>query len=169
MQRVISKTVTALWPGGQLLQDQFFRDIRERIFGQDRYTQQEDTGIDRRKKISVFPAGVGSRFRENNPGAGQSTEYDEEQEAKVGVGSAYNDGEQADDETGPGQTPIVPDPYWTSDWGNDLYAKLNLSAKEAYPESIISHIKKIRQGPGIIMPHRRHSVDEKKKKFEQGV
>lgn len=165
MQIFCSKQVTALYPGGQLLQDEYFRTIRERIFNKDRYTRNEESGIEPRKKTVIDSLGLGSNDRGHNPGAGMGLGRDENESKNRTVGSGYNDGESADDETGPGHTSQPVDPYYTSDVFNELYMDLKLKG-QGHNDSVRRHLKKILQGNPAPIQHRRYPVDGLKKEYD---
>lgn len=111
MIRIISKKVLALYPGGGLLQDDFFKKIRQ----QDPYDQKEDTGIYNRKKNTLDDddAGFGSNTRRDNP-VGQ-THPDQDGTSPPGATSYNMDGGPPNDETGPGNSPEGSNPYYTVD------------------------------------------------------
>ena len=89
---------------------------------------------------------MGTNDRLNNPGAGQGLDREPVQFKAKGVGSGYNDGGRPDDETGPGNTSVTPDPYYTSDVFNELFLKLRLDSKN---DSIRQHHKKVMNGKPI--------------------
>jgi len=142
MKRIVSKQVLALYPGGQLLQDQYFNEIREKVFGKDpKYNLTEDTAPHQDKKNVIrSPTTFGPNDRLHNPGAGMGLDREDTQSKARGVGSGYNDGEHPDDETGPGNTSVTPDPYYTSDVFNELFLKLRMNQRN---DSIQSHLKSL--------------------------
>lgn len=156
MKRIVSKQITALFPGGQLLQDEYFRQIRERLFNKSRYTKHEESG--ELKKTFIEVPGLGSNDRGHNPGAGMGLGRDENESSDRGLSSGYNDGEQADDETGPGNTSKPANPYYGSDVFNELFMDLELKS-QGHDESIRGHLKKTLDGPEMPKPHRRHPVE----------
>lgn len=159
MKKVVSKQVTALFPGGQLLQDEYFRSIRERLDkSKSRYTQKEDTGISNSKKTTIQSLGLGSNDRGANPGVGMGLGRDENESKDKSVSSGYNDGEHPDDETGPGNKSEPTNPYYGSDVLNGLFLDLELKS-QGHDESIRGHLKKVLDGPSMVKPHRRHNVD----------
>lgn len=159
MKRVISKQITALWPGGGLLQDQYFRDIRERLNWSDRYTQKEDTGIENTKKTVIPQTGFGSNDRGHNSGAGGGLGRDQNESNDNSLSSGYNNGEAAQDETGPGQTVQQNDPYYTSDVFNELFMDLKLKG-ETDKDRVKKNLHKILNGPSMPIPHRRYQTGD---------
>lgn len=158
MKTIISKDVIALFPGGQLLQDQYFRDIRERVFNKDRHTQKEDTGINDTKKTVLSLPGMGSNDRGHNSGVGMGLGRDENESNNNTLSSGYNDGEHPDDETGPGHTSTKPDPYYASDVFNELFMDLSLKG-QGKDDSIQGHLKNILRDRQVVTPHRRYKVN----------
>lgn len=158
MRKIISKKIEALYPGGQLLQDEYFRSIREKIFNKDRYKRKEDSGIHDNKKTIIETPGLGSNDRGHNPGAGMGLGRDENESKDRTLSSGYNDGERADDETGPGNTKVAPDPYYASDVFNELFLDLKLKS-QGKNDSIRGHLKKILDGPAMVAPHKRYDVN----------
>ncbi len=156
MQEIVSKTVVALYPGGQLLQDNYFKQIRERTFNQDSYRTKED-GTFKDKKTILSPTGFGPNDRLHNPGAGSGLGREAPEQRAKGVGSGYNDGEPADDETGPGNSPTPGDPYAPQLLLNDMFMGLHLN--KGTRDSIRQNMKKMVDGPGVTIPHRRYTVD----------
>lgn len=159
MRKIISKNVIALFPGGQLLQDEYFRSIRERLFNKDRYTRKDDTGIFDTKKTIIDSLGLGSNDRGHNPGAGMGLGRDENESNDKTLSSGYNDGEQADDETGPGHSKTPYNPYYGPDVFNELFLDLDLKS-QGHDDSVRGHLNKILHGTPMVMPHKRHNVDE---------
>ncbi len=153
MRTIISKQVIALYPGGQLLQDQYFKDIRQRIFNEDPHKQKEDAGTERAKKNTLWsPTTFGPNDRQHNPGAGSGLDREPTQQKARGVGSGYNDGEAADDETGPGNTSVVPDPYYASDVFNEIFLKHRIEQsgnQSPKNDSIKKHLNEVLSGPSV--------------------
>jgi hypothetical protein len=149
MKKITSKQVIALWPGGQLLQDQYFKDIRQRLFREDPHKQKEESG--HQKLNSPAATGFGPNERQNNPGAGMELERQDRQQKARGVGSGYNDGESANDETGPGNTPTRPDPYNAINaFNSEEMNRLNLTNNDKNSrEKVLSHLKNIFYGPPV--------------------
>jgi len=163
MKRIVSPNIkVALWPGGGLLQDNFWKELQEGLWGaKPRYQDTEDSGSPR-KNVMLFP-GLGSQWRENNPGVGMSPDQKGEEEPRRGIGSGYNSGESAQEqdakEQGPGFSPKLIEPY--SGHHNELF--LDLAMKESpnpYTERRIrDHLNKVmNQKPARI--HKRYSVDK---------
>ena len=157
MRKICSKKITALYPGGQLLQDDYFRQIRERAFNVDRNTTKEPSGTYKDKKTVVSPTGFGPNDRQHNPGVGMGLDREDTLSKPKGVGSGYNDGEAADDEVGPGFTPTVPDPYYGVNVFNELFLDLNLKNQEK--DRINKSVKSLLHSDPVVMPHKRHNVD----------
>lgn len=161
MKRIVSPAIkTALWPGGQLLQDHFWKSLEEGLWGRKpRYRQTEDTGDP--KKTVMYP-GLGSRWRENNPGAGMSPEEKREEEPRRGIGSGYNDGERPDiDEQGPGHSRKLPEPYWAQQ-SNELFLNLdmmNQGDNNVNNEHIRRNLKKILESKPVVYRSKRYPVD----------
>lgn len=165
MKRVISPTVKiALWPGGQLLQDNYWKQLEEGLWGRKpEYRQVEDSGAPR-KNVMIYP-GMGSRWRSNNPGAGMGLAEEKEEEPRRGVGSGYNDGDSAvaQDafEAGPGHSPKLPEPY--SGHFNELFLDLDIKSpteSRFRDQLILDHLKRtMNQKPAIV--HKRYSVDRR--------
>ncbi len=158
MKRTVSKIVTALFPGGGLLQEEFFKNIRDRVFNRDRYSTDEESGIHRTKKTVISVPGLGSNDRGHNPGAGMGLGRDENESKDRSIGSGYNDGGQADDETGPGNSPGGRDPYFTSDWDNELFSDLALKGQGKH-DSIRSHYKDLLREIPPPLRTKKHPVD----------
>lgn len=146
----------ALYPGGQLLEDEYFRNIREKLFHKDRNTTKEDTG--ETKKTVIETPGLGSNDRGHNPGAGVGLGRDENESSDRGLSSGYNDGEQADDETGPGNTSTPTDPYYASDVFNDLFLDLKIKG-QGHDDSIRGHLSNVLRGRPVPLKHRRWFVE----------
>lgn len=148
----------ALYPGGQLLQDDYFRTIREILFNKDRNTIKEDTGIFNTKKTVIEVPGLGSNDRGHNSGVGMGLGRDENESSNKTLSSGYNDGEQANDESGPGNTTTQVDPYYGSDVFNELYMDLEL--KSGNKDSRIKHhLKRTLDGPQMPIRNPRYPVD----------
>lgn len=123
MQKITSKKVYAMWPGGGLLQNQFWKDIQDKLKNDKTYSNKYESG--ETKKNVVPTTGFGSRWRQINPGAGIGTGYEKEEEDQPAVSSGYNDGGQADsDEGGINNSKKLPEPYWEIDeYWSDLAIK----------------------------------------------
>lgn len=154
MKRVISKKIVALWPGGGLLDDDFFKRLRERTGIYDPYATKEDTGIP--KKTILPETGFGSNDRKHNPGAGSGLGR-EEMESNLSLSSGYNDGSAADDEIGPGFTSQRSDPYYATDVFNELFLKLKMQSGDG---DVRKDIKRLLNGPGRPVPHKRYRSSE---------
>lgn len=152
MKKIVSKNIVALWPGGGLLADEYFRSIREKLNISDRYDQKEESGDP--KKNTIPATGLGSNDRGHNSGAGMGLGRDENESKQDGLSSGYNDGEAAQDETGPGNTNQPVNPYYATDVLNELFLDLKLKN----PEKNRSNLKKILNGPSMPLPHRRVQV-----------
>ena len=158
MRKVISKNVYALYPGGQLLQDDYFKRIREKAFGQDAYKTKEDTSPFKDKKTVLSPTGFGANERQNNPGAGMGLDREKSHMKARGVGSGYNDGEAANDETGPGGATVTPNPYYGQDVFNDLFLDLSLK-NDSGRDQVRTHLNNLLRGSQVVLPHQRYTVD----------
>jgi len=157
MKRIISKQVVALFPGGQLLQDEYFRNIRERAFNKDRNTHKEDTG--NTKKTVIETLGLGSNDRGHSIGMGLGR--DEHESSDHSLSSGYNKDNQnrpIEDDTGPGLSKQTPDPYYGSTVFNELFMDLALK-NQGNNDTIRGHLNKTLSGTPIVTPHRRHNVD----------
>ncbi len=163
MKRIISSNIkVALWPGGGMLEDNYWKQLEEGLWGtRSKYRSKEDSGSPRKNEM-IFP-GMGSRWRANNPGAGVGTGYEKEEEKKTGIGSGYNDGEAARDqdaaEQGPGHSPKLPEPY--TGLQNELFLDLAIKGGTESgfrDKQIRDHLKRImNQKPAIT--HQRYNVD----------
>lgn len=153
MTKCISKQVLSYQPQS-ILEDDYFKRIRERLWNQDPHYQKEDTNPTKDKKNVLSPTGFGSRWRENNPGAGMNTGYEKEEEPRRGIGSGYNDGGPIDDEIGPGNTSVTPDPYVE----NQLFMDLKLM--QGKRDQARRHLKGLVNAPSVVIPHKRYSVDQ---------
>ena len=157
MKVICSKNVISLYPGGQLLQDDFFRQVREKAFNTDRYTTKEQVGTNKDKKNVTSPTGFGPNDRQHNPGAGMGLDREDSLSKPKGVGSGYNDGGAADDEIGPGNTSIVPDPYYGQNVLNELFLDLNLKNQDS--QKIKTNVQNVLHSDPVVVPHRRYNVD----------
>lgn len=120
MKYIISKKVVALYDApGDLLNYEYFRNIRRQLFNEDPAKQTEESGD--KKKTVMTEIGYGSNDRQNNPGAGLGDDRSSSLLKPLGVGSGYNDGEAANDEVGPGFTTTQPDPYYAVDVNNSVF------------------------------------------------
>jgi hypothetical protein len=163
MKRIVSSQIkTALWPGGQLLQDYEWKRLEEGLWGGKPHSRlREDSGSPR-KNVMLYP-GLGSQWRENNPGAGMGPEEKKQEEPRRGIGSGYNDGSAAvyQDaiEAGPGHSPKLPEPY--SGHHNELFLDLDIKnpTESKFRDKLIrDHLRRtMNQKPARI--HKRYSVD----------
>lgn len=162
MKRIVNPILkTALWPGGGLLEDNFWKSLEEGLWGRKpRYRQTEDSGEP--KKTVMYP-GMGSQWRENNPGAGGSPAEKNEEEPRRGLGSGYNDGERPDvDEQGPGHSRKLPEPYLAVNT-NELFLNLDMmnhGDTNAQNTHIQKHLKKILEGKPVVYRSKRYPVDQ---------
>jgi hypothetical protein len=78
-----------------------------------------------------------------------------------GIGFGYNDsvssgydrdGEQANDETGPGNSSTTPDPYYTTNVSNELFMRLRMDSGER--DSPYRYMTKLRTSTPVKMPKR---------------
>ncbi len=157
MLRIISKQIVAI-KGTPLIYELMFDQVQDRLNGiHPNYKEKYDSG---KQKLTHFKNFLGldsQNERAANPGAGSSLGRDPNESQDKRMSSGYNDGERADDETGPGHKSEVPDPYCTSDVGNEVFMqhKLNDSGRD----SPIDHMRKIRTSTPVTLPHRRYKVD----------
>lgn len=157
MRQIINKKVLAFNSGSDLLTRNFFDRIRERAFNHDPYSTQEESGIERNKKTVIKSPGMGSNDRGHNSGAGSGLGRDENESSDNSLSSGYNDGGRADDETGPGNTSIIPNPYHAVDT-NEVFLDLDIKG-QGYDESIPGHYKRILKQEPVKLP-RRYNVDK---------
>ncbi len=162
MKRVISKFVTAdISNPGSFLTEDYFDQIRDRMkWPTNRYRGKELSGVNPIKKTVISVPGLGTNDRGVNPGAGMGLGRDENESSDRRMSSGYNDGGQADDETGPGQTSIVPDPDTSIKMNNELFMDLDMMG-QGHNESIRGHLKNIKNH-GPVAPHTRYKVDDLK-------
>lgn len=152
MKHIISKTVLALWPGGGLINDDYFTKIRDKLFNENNGYQKKEYDNITDKKNQLSPTGFGSNDRGHNPGAGVGLERDYNESKDRGLSSGYNDGEKADDETGPGFSSEKSNPYYGSDVLNDLFLDLNVSGATEN-DKVKKNLKKILDGPSMPKQH----------------
>jgi len=116
-----------------------------------------DSGKPRQTNFDAWLGLDSQNERASNPGAGSSLGRDPNESQDKRLSSGYNDGEQANDETGPGHKKEAPDPYFTSDIGNEVFMqhKLNDTGRDAP----MAHMRKIRTSVPVTLPHRRYKVD----------
>ena len=162
MKRIISKQIVAL-KGSPLINEEPFNQIQDQLNGihpHDTRKKRYDSG---KPKQTFFDDWLGldsQNERAPNPGAGMSLGRDPNESKDNRLSSGYNDGEQADDETGPGHSTVAPDPYFTQDVNNELFMDLRMKG-QGNNDAIRGHLKRILHGPEVTMPHRRHNVDSK--------
>ncbi len=152
MKKIISKTVLATYPGGfRAWDNEYFEQIRERLWNKDRYRTKEESGIMDDKK--TMP---GSNFGYSNDrgvsmpgvmGLGRS----EEESADRSLSSGYNYDDQdrpVDDETGPGNSKQEANPYLASDLVNTLFMQhyVNKSERDSRPNHTQGFVKKLLDG-----------------------
>ena len=128
------------------------------MFNQDAYNQKEDSGATKKNVLS--PTGFGPNDRLHNPGAGSGLGREPPELRAKGVGSGYNDGETADDETGPGNSAQPSDPYATQTLLNSLFMKhyMERSPRDSIQKNQ-KNMKKLLDSAPVVMPHRRYPVD----------
>ncbi len=155
MKKVFSKNVIAIYPGGGLLQDEYFRNIRRRIFNEDPNEQKEEDGLTNKKNVGS-PTGFGPNERAHNSGVGMSTGREDPQSQARGVGSWYNDGGQADDETGPGHSSTTADPY--NNLFNEMFMRHDLQKTDR--DRIVSNVNDI-NNMSPVKKHDRYTNNQK--------
>lgn len=155
-----SKTLVAL-KGTPLIYEELFNQVQERLNGTHPHTSRPNSKYDSGKpKQTNFDAWLGldsQNERAANPGAGMSLGRDPNESKDNRLSSGYNDGEQADDETGPGHKSVVPDPYYTPDVANETFMQLELGDKGK--DSPMAHLRKIKTHSPVTLPHHRYKVD----------
>jgi hypothetical protein len=144
-----SNLKTALWPGGQLLEKDYWERLEEGLWGQrPRYRQTEDSGSTR-KNVLLSP-GMGSQWRENNPGAGMAVDQQSEEEPRTGLGSGYNTGdsatEQDEREAGPGFSPQLQETTVLNELFLDLAIK-NPNENRARQHVVQEQLKRMYKKP----------------------
>ena len=160
MIRIISKNVTAL-KTNPLINEEPFNQIQEQLNGthpHDTRKKRYDSG---KPKLTFFDDWLGldsQNERAANPGAGMSLGRDPNESKDNRLSSGYNDGEQPDDETGPGNSSFTPDPYFTQDVDNELFMDLRIKGQDNN-DAIQTHVKKVLRGNPVATPHRRYRVN----------
>lgn len=146
-----------------LIYQTYFDQIEDQLKGgpSPYYRRTRDSG--EQKKTILDPwLGLGSNDRAPNAGAGIGLGRDSIESRDKSLSSGYNDGSQADDETGPGYTEQKTNPYYTVDT-NEVFIDLKMKGKDDL-DSMRSHVKNILDRPSV-MPVRRYNVDEFAKKL----
>jgi len=159
---VISKTVTAI-KGTPLIYEAPFNQLQEWLNGvhpdTPRKNHKYDSGKPRQTNFDAWLGLDSQNERAANPGAGSSLGRDPNESQDKRLSSGYNDGEQANDETGPGHRTEVPDPYFTVEVGNEDFMKLNLQESSKDADAPMAHMRKIKTSNPVTLPHRRYKVD----------
>lgn len=160
MRTIISKQITALFDDpGDILNYEYFRDIRRRIFNEDQGKQTEEDGS--KKKNTMTEIGFGGNSRSTNPGAGMGDDREDPESKTKGIGSGYNDGEAANDEVGPGFTHTEPDPYFTPDIDNSVFFDIKYqkdTGRDSRPMRSDYVKKLLNREP--LRPRKRFDVDQ---------
>jgi len=161
MLRVTSKTIIAL-KGTPLIYEEPFNQLQDWLNGRHPHMPRPNSKYDSGKpKQTNFDAWLGldsQNERAPNSGAGMSLGRDPNESNDKRLSSGYNDGEQANDETGPGHKTEVPDPYFTSDVANEVFMDLRLKNQGGH-DSPMAHLRKIKTRSPVALPHRRYNVD----------
>lgn len=137
MVRIFKKS----WTQNGLINNYPFDQVNERLHNTDPYSAKD--GLLPKKTI-IGPTGFGSRWRQTNPGAGIGTGFEGEEE-KSPFGSGYNDGGRADDETGIGNTPRLPDPYYAVNT-NEVFLDITMKDQQdvnANNKAVLDNLKKV--------------------------
>lgn len=157
MKKIISKQIIAL--SGDLLSEEYFKNIRERLFNNNRYKTKEESGINNDKKTVLTSPGFGSNDRGVNQGVGSGLDRDDNETDDHSVSSGYNTGDQADEETGPGNSTTVQNPYYGQDVFNGLFLNFDIENSEnGDRDAIRKHVTKLNKGYHVI-PSRRYTVE----------
>ena len=124
MLKIISKSVIAL-KGTPLIYEEPFNQLQDwlnkRHPHDPRMNAKYDSGGPKQTNFDSWLGLDSQNERSPNAGAGMSLGRDPNESKDKRLSSGYNDGEQADDETGPGNTTRIPDPYFTSDVNNEVF------------------------------------------------
>jgi hypothetical protein len=155
MKRFFSRQITAAWPGGGLLQRHFF----DNILKNGPYDKKEDGGRDKKTSIESSP-GFGSNDRDDNPIGSKVDREDKDQGTHPGLTSFYDNGDQAQDETGPGFSQQPANPYFGVDM-NEFFLQVGKgnSDRDSIPSSQ-AHLRKLLDADPITPPHKRYNVDK---------
>lgn len=145
MRNVVSKQVVALYPGGGLLQDDFFRKLKP---NDPYYQRKEDDGLPR-KTFFDSSIGMGSNDRKDNPFVGQHVSRDDG-DYQPGLTSGYGEG-PANDETGPGNKTEPTSPYYSAEMNESI---LDLTLSNPDKARIRESLKAIREQSQVSIPVR---------------
>ena len=160
MIQVVSKSVTAL-KGTPLIDEEPFNQVQDVLNNEHPHSTRKKTYDSGKPKQTFFDDWLGldsQNERAPNAGAGMSLGRDPNESQDKRLSSGYNDGEQADDETGPGNTTVAPDPYYTQDVNNELFMDLRIKGQDNN-DAIQSHLKRVLHGQPVTLPHRRYQVN----------
>lgn len=167
MKTITSKKVLALYPGGGLLQDQYFKELRQKMWNEDPHKRKEETG--ETKKTIIETPGLGSNDR-GSSGVGMTLGRDPNETKDQSLSSGYNqdllrDGPIRDNDGEQTQTGLPPEQE-ESAYPNELFMDLDIkgqghneSIRGHQSQSIGSHLKELLKGKPITRPHRRYSVN----------
>lgn len=148
MKVIISKIVSALYPGGGLLQDHFYK-VKRRY---DPYSEEEDTG-EVKRNIIKFP-GMGTNDRPANPGAGSNIDRDDNDPSATPISSGYNGEGSAQEQDAQSDGTGVAEPYDIN--GNELFRKLDVDRNWSrdYKDKTDKLLNQ-----SVVTPSRRYDVD----------
>jgi hypothetical protein len=171
MLKLVSKNVIALKTNPRI-DEMFFEEIQNRLnnghpLGP--HKQKYDSGKPRMSLVEHWLGMGQSEDRAHSPGVGMGLGQDEGREDYLhkdrGLSSAYNLDTKRDgpyqDETGPGNTPLTPDPYYAVNT-NELFLDEELKSGDR-DSRIYQNVRKILDGPAITRPHRKMPVDRRMK------
>jgi len=153
MLQIVSKSVTAL-KNAPLIDEVQFDLIQEQMNGEHPNSSKKKKYDSGKPKLTHFDdwLGFGSNDRGVNPGVGSGLGRDPNESANHDLTSGYNDGGQANDETGPGNSSTMPDPYYTTNVSNELFMKLRMDSGER--DSPYRYMTKLRTSTPVKMPKR---------------
>lgn len=149
MKRIISKKIVAFQ--GNLLDEDHFKRIRERMFNTDPNDTKEESGIPSYKKTVITAPGMGTNDRAPNAGTGMGLGRDSNESADKSLSSGYNDGGQADDETNPGGGS---NPYYTVET-NELFMDLKMKG-DGQKDAVAKHLNRMLSRNPVVSPHRKN-------------
>ncbi len=158
MFSITSKNVLAV-KGTPLIYEEPFNQVQDWLNGVHPLSPDKkkyDSGKHKQTRFDDWLGLDSQNERAPNPGAGMSLGRDENESQDKRLSSGYNDGEQADDETGPGHKSEIPDPYFTSDTNNELFMDLKLKGHGSGRDSPTAHMRKILTDRPVVLPHRRY-------------
>lgn len=166
MLKLVSKTITALRSNPRI-DEIYFELVEEQLNGRgplDPSKKNYDSSKPRLTHIDQWLGMGGSEDRAHSVGVGVDGREDYLHKDR-GLSSGYNmDGDgPISDETGPGNTHVTPDPYYTVRT-NELFLDHELKGGNADERTRIDqHVRKVLNGPAVTLPHRRLPVDRRMK------